>query len=64
VRKSLYDFGTGGCHDALTAGGLNRNQGAEATMYCLMAFLTLYQLASLASVELAAEESAEDESTE
>jgi hypothetical protein len=64
VGKSLYDFGTGGCHDALTAGGLNRNQGAEATMYCLMAFLTLYQLASLASVELAAEESAEDESTE
>ena len=64
VGKSLYDFGTGGCHDALTAGGLNRNQGAEATLYCLMAFLTLYRLASLAPVELAAEESAEVESTE
>jgi len=45
---TLYDFSTGGCHDALTAGGVNRNQGTEATMYCLMAFLTLHRLASVA----------------
>jgi glycosyltransferase involved in cell wall biosynthesis len=43
----LYDFATGGCHDALTASGLNRNQGTEATMYCLLAFLTLHRLASV-----------------
>ena len=38
---ALYDFETGGCHDALTASGLNHNQGTEATTLCLLAFLTL-----------------------
>jgi hypothetical protein len=41
----LYDFATAGCHDALTAGGLNENQGTEASVFCLMSFLTLYRLA-------------------
>jgi hypothetical protein len=46
-EKSLYDFSTGGCHDAITASGLNRNQGTEATLYCLLAFLTLHNLAGI-----------------
>jgi hypothetical protein len=44
-EHSLYDFATGGCHDVLTARGLNENQGTEATLYCLLAFLTLHELA-------------------
>ncbi|NOZ86859.1 MAG: glycosyltransferase [Deltaproteobacteria bacterium] len=44
---SLYDFSTGGCHDALTNSGLNLNQGVEATTYCLIAFLTLHRLSGL-----------------
>jgi hypothetical protein len=43
----LYDFKTGGCHDALTPSGLNRNQGTESTVFCLLAFLTLHRLASV-----------------
>ena len=41
LNKALYNFSTGGCHDALTASGINNNQGTEATIYCLMAFLSL-----------------------
>jgi len=44
----LYDFSTGGCHDALTASGVNRNQGTEATTWFLLSFLTLHRLASAA----------------
>lgn len=43
----VYDFVTGGCYDALTASGLNRNQGTEATTYCLLAFLTLTRIAGI-----------------
>jgi len=43
--EALYEFSTGGCHDAVTASGLNRNQGTEATVYCLLAFTTLHRLA-------------------
>jgi hypothetical protein len=45
--QPLYNFQTGGCHDALTPSGINRNQGTEATCYCLLAFLTLQQLAAM-----------------
>jgi glycosyltransferase involved in cell wall biosynthesis len=45
LEESLYDFTSGGCHDALTAGGLNENQGAEATLHCLLSFLTVNELA-------------------
>jgi glycosyltransferase involved in cell wall biosynthesis len=55
----LYDFATGGCHDALTSSGVNRNQGTEATTWCLMAFLTLHRLAS---VELGPESPGEEPS--
>ena len=44
---ALYDFSTGGCHDALMATGLNRNQGTAASVYCLLAFMTLHKLAGL-----------------
>jgi len=40
----LFDFATGGCCDALSASGLNHNQGTEATANCLIAFLTLYDI--------------------
>jgi len=41
--QALYDFTSGGCHDAITAGGLNQNQGTEATLNCIIAFLTLHE---------------------
>ncbi|MDJ0764735.1 MAG: glycosyltransferase family 4 protein [Myxococcota bacterium] len=44
--EALYDFSTFGCHDAITATGLNLNQGTRATAYCVLAFLTLHHLAS------------------
>jgi hypothetical protein len=44
---AVYDFETGGCHDALTASGLNHNQGTEATTFCLLAFLTLTRIARI-----------------
>lgn len=44
IGESLYNFSTGGCHDALSLSGLNRNQGTEATVYCLLSFLTLNQI--------------------
>ncbi len=43
--ESVYDFNSGGCHDALTASGLNENLGTESTVSCLIAFLTLHRLA-------------------
>ncbi len=45
IGEALYDFSTCGCYDALTAAGLNLNQGTEATVYCVLAFLTLHRLA-------------------
>jgi glycosyltransferase involved in cell wall biosynthesis len=46
-KQALYDFSTGGCHDAMTATGINHNQGTEATVYCLLAFLSLNSLVGL-----------------
>jgi glycosyltransferase involved in cell wall biosynthesis len=47
LNKTVYNFATGGCHDAVTSAGINRNQGTEATVYCLMAFLSLNQVIGL-----------------
>jgi glycosyltransferase involved in cell wall biosynthesis len=47
LNTSVYNFSTGGCHDAVTSVGINRNQGTEATVYCLMAFLSLNQVIGL-----------------
>jgi glycosyltransferase involved in cell wall biosynthesis len=44
LNKAVYNFATGGCHDAVTSAGINRNQGTEATVFCLMAFLSLNQV--------------------
>jgi len=44
---AVYDFETGGCYEALTASGLNHNQGTEATTFCLLAFLTLTRIAGI-----------------
>lgn len=49
LDTALYDFSSGGCHDAIAASGLNRNQGTEATSYCLLSFLTLHRLSGLES---------------
>lgn len=43
---ALYNFRTGGCADGLLAGGLNSNQGAESTLCCLLALLTLTEMFS------------------
>jgi hypothetical protein len=47
LGQPLYDFATGGCHDAITAAEINRNQGTEASSWCLLSFLTLHRLASV-----------------
>lgn len=47
INTALYNFTTGGCHDAVTSAGINRNQGTEATVYCLMAFLSLNHVIAL-----------------
>jgi hypothetical protein len=56
----VYDFSTGGCHDALTASGLNRNQGTEATMWFLLSFLTLHRLASVVQPSASASQDTPD----
>ncbi len=47
LGAALYDFSTGGCYDAMTSSGVNRNQGTEATVYCLLAFLSLDKIIGL-----------------
>jgi hypothetical protein len=57
---AVYDFETGGCYDALTATGLNRNEGTEATTFCLIAFLTLTRIARIGDSKLDKEFAASD----
>jgi hypothetical protein len=42
----LYDFRTGACADGLTIEGPNQNKGAESTLCCLLALLTLTEIYS------------------
>jgi tetratricopeptide (TPR) repeat protein len=42
----LYSFKTGGCADGLARTGANMNQGAESTLCCLLALLTLTEVFS------------------
>ncbi|MCD6304604.1 MAG: glycosyl transferase family 1, partial [Planctomycetes bacterium] len=44
LRKSLYDFTTGGCRDGLHADRVNENQGAESTLSWLMSLLLMQEL--------------------
>jgi hypothetical protein len=53
LGQSLYDFATGGCHDALTPGGVNANEGTEASVFCLLSFLTLHQLSAVEAEDTA-----------
>jgi hypothetical protein len=46
VGAVLYDFASGGCADGLMEDGVNKNQGAESTLSCLLALLTLTELFS------------------
>lgn len=41
---SVYDPSTGGCSDAIMRDGMNRNEGAESTLSCLLALLAFYRL--------------------
>ena len=42
LKEPMYDPVTGGCYDGLTPEGPNLNQGAESTISCLMAQLSMY----------------------
>lgn len=43
----LYDYGTGGCRDGLTADGANQNQGAESTLAWIISLLSMHRLSGL-----------------
>ena len=51
LNTPLYSFSTGGCHDAMTPAGVNRNQGTAATVFCLLAFLSLNELVTMKGAE-------------
>ncbi len=42
LNLALYNAQTGGCHDGLTAGGVNSNQGAESTLAYILSVLDLH----------------------
>jgi hypothetical protein len=44
LKKPLYDYETGGCHDALQPGGVNENEGAESTLAWLLSLLAIRSL--------------------
>lgn len=52
MNLSLYDYKTGGCYDSITPTGINRNQGAEATLACLLSFLNMYSLDDVTAIDL------------
>lgn len=43
LRVSLYDYETKGCCDGLEKNGVNRNQGAESTLACLISHLSVLE---------------------
>ena len=47
LRLPVYDFGTGGCHDALGRHEVNQNQGAESTLSFLLALLAMIDVVGL-----------------
>lgn len=50
--ESLYDEETGGCFDALTETGVNRNRGAESTVSMLLAHLSVLEARQSLSARL------------
>ena len=49
---SIYDYKTGGCYDSISPTGINRNQGAESTLACLLSFLNMYSLDNITEIDL------------
>ena len=47
LRLPVYNFGTGGCHDALGRHEVNQNQGAESTLAFLLSLLTMIDVVGL-----------------
>ena len=47
LRLPVYDFGTGGCHDALGRHEVNQNQGAESTLAFLLSLLAMIDVVGL-----------------
>jgi glycosyltransferase involved in cell wall biosynthesis len=45
LQETLYDFNTGGCFDGLNSTGVDKNQGAEATLSWLLALHLMYEVA-------------------
>ncbi len=45
LNTPLFDYGTGGCCDGLTADGANLNQGAESTLAWLLSLMSMHALA-------------------
>ena len=43
LHVAVYNFKTKGCHDGLTAGGVNLNQGAESTLSFFLSLLTIIE---------------------
>ncbi|MBN2525255.1 MAG: glycosyltransferase family 4 protein [Deltaproteobacteria bacterium] len=57
---SLYDFTTRGCHDALNASGLNKNQSTQATVHFLRGLLSIHQVDSLRAIQKKKTDSSKD----
>jgi hypothetical protein len=51
LGEPLYDYVTGGCYDGLTPTGPNLNQGAESTLSCLLALLTITEMSHEEEIE-------------
>jgi glycosyltransferase involved in cell wall biosynthesis len=46
IGRPVADFKTRGCHDGLTADGVNENQGAESLLAWLLSLLTMHEMQS------------------
>jgi hypothetical protein len=44
LNKCLYDYETGGCRDGLHQGGVNENEGAQATLAWLLSLMAVRSL--------------------
>ncbi|MCS7281037.1 MAG: glycosyltransferase family 4 protein [Desulfobacterota bacterium] len=47
LNTPLYDYTSGGCFDGLQPTGVNKNQGAEATLSWLLSLFRIYELRKL-----------------
>jgi hypothetical protein len=56
LHVPLYNFRTKGCHDGLTPGGVNDNQGAESLLSFLMSLLAIVESYTVVDKMIAAED--------